>query len=62
MIAALAIDLVAMVMFLFAPSIGWLIAARVVQGVATGAASSSLSAAVVELAPERYGTRSSARR
>lgn len=54
MIAALAIDLVAMVMFLFAPSIGWLIAARVVQGVATGAASSSLSAAVVELAPERY--------
>ncbi|RDI17073.1 MFS transporter [Lentzea flaviverrucosa] len=54
MIAALAIDLVAMVMFLFAPSIGWVIAARVVQGVATGAASSALSAAVVELAPERF--------
>ena len=52
MIAALAIDLVAMVMFLFAPSIGWLIAARVVQGVATGAASSS----------RQSGTRSSARR
>ncbi|MDX8049886.1 MFS transporter [Lentzea sp. BCCO 10_0798] len=54
MIAALAVDLVAMVMFLVAPSIGWVIAARVVQGVATGAASSALSAAVVELAPERY--------
>jgi len=54
MIAALGIDLVAMLMFLVAPSIGWVIAARVVQGVATGAASSALSAAVVELAPERF--------
>ncbi|MFD4637745.1 MFS transporter [Lentzea sp. NPDC058436] len=54
MIAALGVDLVAMLMFLFAPSIGWVIAARVVQGVATGAASSALSAAVVELAPERF--------
>ncbi|MET9230323.1 MFS transporter [Lentzea sp. NPDC003310] len=54
MIAALGVDLVAMVMFLLAPSIGWVIAARVVQGVATGAASSALSAAVVELAPERF--------
>lgn len=54
MIAALAVDLVAMVMFLYAPSIGWVIAARVVQGVATGAASSALSAAVVELAPEKF--------
>ncbi|WP_086662006.1 MFS transporter [Lentzea kentuckyensis] len=53
-VAALAIDLVAMLMFLAAPSIGWVIAARVVQGIATGAASSSLSAAVVELAPERF--------
>ncbi|GLY47286.1 MFS transporter [Lentzea sp. NBRC 102530] len=54
MIAALGVDLVAMLMFLFAPSIGWVIAARVVQGVATGAASAALSAAVVELAPERF--------
>lgn len=53
-IGALAIDLVAMLMFLAAPSIGWIIAARIVQGVATGAASSSFSAAVVELAPERF--------
>jgi len=54
MIGALALDLVAMLVFLFAPSIGWLIVARIIQGVATGAASSSLSAAVVELAPERH--------
>lgn len=53
MVGALAIELVAMLVFLFASSIGWLIAARVIQGIATGAASSSLSAAVVELAPER---------
>ncbi|KOV86690.1 MFS transporter [Nocardia sp. NRRL S-836] len=51
MIAALALELVAMLTFLFSPSIGWLVVARLVQGVATGAASSSLSAAVVELAP-----------
>jgi MFS family permease len=53
MIGALAVDLVAMLVFLFAPSIEWLIVARIVQGVATGAASSALSAGVVELAPER---------
>ena len=51
-IAALAIDLVAMVVFLNASSITWLIAGRIVQGLATGAASSALSAAVVELAPD----------
>ncbi|SDL19909.1 MFS transporter [Nonomuraea jiangxiensis] len=54
MIAALAVELAAMLVFLFAPSIGWLIAARIIQGVATGAASSALSAAVVKLAPERH--------
>lgn len=54
MIAALGLDLVAMLIFLVAPGVGWVIAARVVQGVATGAASSALSAAVVELAPERF--------
>lgn len=54
MIGALGLELVAMLMFLYAPGVGWLIAARIVQGVATGAASSALSAAVVELAPERY--------
>jgi MFS family permease len=40
-----------MVIFVRAPSIGWVIAARVVQGVATGAASSAFTAAIVEQAP-----------
>ncbi|MFD3524585.1 MFS transporter [Streptomyces sp. NPDC058653] len=53
-IGALAIDLVAMVVFLNASSIGWLIVARIIQGIATGAASSAMSAAVVELAPDRH--------
>lgn len=53
LIGALALELVAMGVFLFAPSVEWLIVARVIQGIATGAASSSFSAAVVELAPER---------
>lgn len=52
LIGALAVELVAMLIFLFAPSIGWLIAGRIVQGIATGAASSSFGAAAVELAPE----------
>jgi len=51
LISSLAVELVSMAMFLFAPSIGWIIAARVLQGVATGAATTAFSAAVVELAP-----------
>jgi MFS family permease len=43
-----------MLMFVFAPNIGWVIAARIVQGLATGAASSAFTAALVELAPERH--------
>lgn len=54
MIGALALDSVAMVVFLLSPSVGWLVVARVVQGIATAAASTAVSAAVVELAPERY--------
>jgi MFS family permease len=38
-------------MFLVAPDIGWVIAARVVQGLATGAATSAFTAALAELAP-----------
>jgi predicted MFS family arabinose efflux permease len=54
MVGALALELVSMVVFLVAPSIGWILAARVLQGIATGAATSAFSAAVVELAPERH--------
>jgi MFS family permease len=52
LIASLALELVTMIAFLVAPNIEWLIAARIVQGVATGLASSSFSATIVELAPE----------
>ncbi len=51
LVGALGLELVAMAVFLFAPSIGWIIVARILQGIATGAASSAFSAAVVELAP-----------
>ena len=51
MLGALALELIAMVMFAMAPSIGWVIAARILQGVATGAATSAFTAAVLEKAP-----------
>ncbi|HEY2203571.1 MAG TPA: MFS transporter [Pseudonocardia sp.] len=54
LVAALIVELGAMLLFVFAPDIGWVIAARVVQGVATGAATSAFTASVVELAPERF--------
>jgi hypothetical protein len=53
LIGALIVELGSMVMFLFAPSIGWIIAARVVQGLATGSATSAFSASLLELAPEK---------
>jgi MFS family permease len=54
LIGAVLVELVAMVMFLVAPDIGWVIAARVVQGLATGAATSAFTASIVELAPARH--------
>lgn len=59
LIGALIIQLVSNVMFLVAPDIGWVLAARIVQGVATGAATTAFTAALVELAPpnrKRLGT------
>jgi len=58
-IGALIIQLASNVMFLVAPDIGWVIAARIVQGVATGAAATAFTAALVEVAPpnrKRLGT------
>jgi len=54
LIGSLLVELGAMLMFVFAPGIGWVIAARTVQGIATGAATSAFSASVVEHAPERH--------
>ncbi|MEV1292522.1 MFS transporter [Pseudonocardia sp. NPDC049635] len=57
LLAAIATEIVALVLFLFAADVGWLLAARIVQGVATGAATATLPAALVDLAPkpERAG-------
>ena len=50
MLGALALELIAMVMFAMAPNIGWVIAARILQGVATTA----FTAAVLEQAPPQH--------
>ncbi|MGW5475083.1 MFS transporter [Streptomyces sp. NPDC004008] len=54
LVTSLLVELGAMLMFVFAPDIGWVIAARTIQGIATGAATSAFSASVVEHAPERH--------
>lgn len=51
LLGALLVQLASMIMFLSAADIGLVIAARVVQGAATGAATTAFSAALVELAP-----------
>ncbi|GAB7006579.1 MFS transporter [Nocardioides sp. AN3] len=51
LLGALVGELAAMVVFLAAPDITWVIVARVVQGVATGLGASAFSAAIVEHAP-----------
>ncbi len=51
--ASLLLNMVAMVLFLMAKGPDWLIAARIVQGFATGAAVSSIGAALVDLDPIR---------
>lgn len=51
MLAALYGELASMIVFLFAPSISWLIVARALQGVATGLATSAFNAAIAEHAP-----------
>jgi MFS family permease len=59
LIGSLIIQLASNVVFLVAPDIGWVIIGRIVQGIATGAASSALTAALVEVAPanrKRLGT------
>ncbi|AVA20276.1 MULTISPECIES: MFS transporter [unclassified Rhizobium] len=51
--ASLILNMVAMALFLTADGPNWLIAARIVQGFATGAAAASLGAALVDLDPAR---------
>jgi MFS family permease len=54
LIGALAVEAAAMLVFLFARSIDWVIAARTVQGIATGAGISAFTAAAVEYAPPKH--------
>jgi predicted MFS family arabinose efflux permease len=54
LIGALGVEAAAMLIFLFAPNIGWVIAARTVQGIATGAGVSTFTAAAAEYAPARH--------
>jgi MFS family permease len=51
LLGALMIQLASNVIFLVAADIGWVIAGRLVQGIATGAATTAFSALLVELAP-----------
>jgi MFS family permease len=51
LVAFMALELIAMVMFLLAGDVGWVTAARAVQGFATGAATSAFTAEIVELSP-----------
>ena len=49
LIAAFVLEATSMALFLFADGVGWLLAARVVQGLATGALTSTLGASVLDL-------------
>ena len=59
LIGSLIVQLASNIVFLIAPDIGWVIAGRIVQGIASGAATAAFTAALVELAPanrKRLGT------
>ncbi len=59
LIGALIVQLASNVLFLVASGIEWVIAGRIVQGIAAGAATTAFTAALVELAPpnrKRLGT------
>lgn len=46
--AALLLEIVSMLLFIFAVDVGWLLAARMIQGLATGMAGSALGAALLD--------------
>ncbi len=51
--AALLVEALSMVLFIAADGVGWLLAARAVQGLATGTATGAISASLIDLQPER---------
>jgi hypothetical protein len=54
LIGALILMVLASTLFLIDDQIGWVIAARAIQGMATGAATSTFTAAIIELASARH--------
>jgi len=52
-LAALGLEIVAVVLFLDARDVGWLVMARLIQGFATGLATSALGAALLDIDRER---------
>jgi MFS family permease len=52
LVAALVLEIVAMVVFAEAAGVGWLISARILQGIATGTAMGAITAALLDLQPE----------
>ncbi|MGB3770973.1 MAG: MFS transporter [Rhodococcus sp. (in: high G+C Gram-positive bacteria)] len=55
-VAALLVLVASQVVFVFADGVGWLIAARIVQGLAAGSAMGALTAAIIDLQPtEKMG-------
>ena len=53
LIGAMLVEIAAMALFVVARDVTWLFAARIVQGVATGAATGALSASLIDLGPAR---------
>lgn len=51
LLGALALEVVSLVMLAAAPGVGWLLAGRVLQGVATGAVTSAVSGALLDFQP-----------
>lgn len=51
-VVALSMLIVSMLVFIVAPGVEWLIVARILQGLAVGAATSALAASVIELQPD----------
>ena len=54
LIAGLAVQLASNLMFLWATDVSWVIAGRIIQGIASGAATAAFTAAMVELASPRH--------
>jgi predicted MFS family arabinose efflux permease len=52
LIAGLIVQLASNILFLVGTNVDWVIAGRIVQGIASGAATSAFTAAIVEFAPE----------